>query len=529
MFLSAFFNPYRGGAEIFVEEVGKRLAHTYRVTVLTARMTRKPRVRETMNGMRIIRIGFGFALDKYLYPLLALVWLFRIPHDIAYAVLESYAGLAAALYKTFTRRPVILNLQSGTLDDWRRGFGLNVILRQFIHRAPNAVHAISRHLASRARWFGARHVVVIPNGIELAQYQLHIPRDAKKIVCVGRLYHVKGQDTLIEAMPYVLKEFPDMKLHLVGDGPEKQRLALSVERLGLKDCIIFRGSLPHEEIPKEIASAAILVGPSRKEGQGIVFVEAQAAGTPIVATNVGGIPEVVEDGVTGLLVPPENPQALAETILKLLRDPLYAKRLAENAKKDVEKYNWGRITKKVEVLIDETIKHKSMRLLRTIRDTDLSFDFPAPTTYTERGSVRAIVYDTENDIALFHARKKSYHKLPGGGIQENENIESALRRELIEEIGCAVENIQELGMIEEYRNGMGLHQLSYCFIANIAGEKGKPRLEQDEIEEGFEPEWMPLDIAIKTIEREAEDTTHYEAKFMCLRDLTFLKEAARTM
>jgi hypothetical protein len=124
---SPSFRPYVGGAEIFMEEVGRRLAETNAVTVLTARLSRTLPKTETVHGMRIIRVGFGFTLDKFLYPFLAFLRSLSIPHDIAYGVLESYAGLALAFYKLLTRRRAILNLQSGTLDDWRRGAGTNAL------------------------------------------------------------------------------------------------------------------------------------------------------------------------------------------------------------------------------------------------------------------------------------------------------------------------------------------------------------------------------------------------------------------
>src|SRR3989338_8420372 len=95
---SAFFPPFRGGAEVFVEEVGKRLAKKYDVTVLTARLKRSLPKTEIVDGMQIVRLGFGVKLDKYLFPFCALFRSFTTQHDIVYAVLESYAGLAAAFY-----------------------------------------------------------------------------------------------------------------------------------------------------------------------------------------------------------------------------------------------------------------------------------------------------------------------------------------------------------------------------------------------------------------------------------------------
>lgn len=369
LIFSAFFPPFRGGAEVFVEEVGKRLAAAHDVTVLTARLKHSLPKEESVDGMRIIRIGFGIKADKYLYPILAFLKSFTVPHDIVYGVLESYAGIAVALYKVFTwrpafvearpaGRPAILNLQSGTLDDWRRGKGFNLLLRRFIHTMPDAIHAISEHLASRARWLGARRVVVIPNGMDLKAHMINVAKDPKKIICVGRLYPVKGQDILIDAMPHVLKEFPNAMLHLIGDGPEKEKLKTQSEKLKISEHVIFCGNLPHSEIPREVASAALFVGPSRREGQGIAFVEAQAAGTAAIGAATGGIPEVIEDGVTGLLVQPENPEALARAMLKLLHDPGYAKQLAVEARKRVLRYDWNRITESVAGLIEETIENK---------------------------------------------------------------------------------------------------------------------------------------------------------------------------
>lgn len=357
LFFSAFFRPYVGGAEVFVEEVSRRLVSLgWDVTVLTARLSPSLTEEESSQGVRIVRIGLGIRLDKYLYPCLAFWKSLSIPHDIIYAVLESYAGLAAALYKLFTRRPTVLNIQSGTLDDWKRGLWLNLLFRRFIHTMPDKVHAISKHLAERARRLGAKRVAVIPNGIDLKKFSISVPRDPRKIVCVGRLYAVKGQQYLVEAMPEVLKKFPDAKLHLVGDGPDRERLAFSVERLGLKDQVVFRGNLPHEEIPKEVASAAVFVGPSLREGQGIAFVEAQALGTPVIGTSVGGIPEVIEDNITGVLVPPQNSKALAGAIIKLLGDPAYAKKLADEGKKRVTRYDWDVVCKEVERLMGDFLR-----------------------------------------------------------------------------------------------------------------------------------------------------------------------------
>jgi ADP-ribose pyrophosphatase YjhB (NUDIX family) len=167
-----------------------------------------------------------------------------------------------------------------------------------------------------------------------------------------------------------------------------------------------------------------------------------------------------------------------------------------------------------------------MDIIATIQDKDFGLEFIATTQLKEREASRAVVVDQDGTIALLHVVKKHFHKLPGGGIEEGENKIDTLRRELSEEIGCAVDNIRELGIVEEFRNKFSLHQLSYCFLADLSGEKGLPHLEKDEIEDGFKAVWMSLAEAIATMEKESfvED---YEGKFIQRRDLVLLKLAAQ--
>lgn len=169
---------------------------------------------------------------------------------------------------------------------------------------------------------------------------------------------------------------------------------------------------------------------------------------------------------------------------------------------------------------------RNMVTLKVIRDTDIGSNTPDPEHYEERRAARAIVFDGERKVALLHATKKGYHKLAGGGIEEGEDIIEALKRECLEEIGCNIGNVKELGVIEEYRNDFKLHQISYCFIADLVGEKGQNKLEADELADGFEPEWMTIEDAIRALESEAS-IEHYEGRFIRLRDLTFLKEALK--
>lgn len=164
----------------------------------------------------------------------------------------------------------------------------------------------------------------------------------------------------------------------------------------------------------------------------------------------------------------------------------------------------------------------------TIRDEDLGLADKPSGKQRERHAARALVFDSNQKVALLHVTKNRYHKLPGGGLEEDEGIEVALRRELREEIGCEVENLRTLGTIDEFRQRFNLHQISYCFLADLMGEKGLPHFEPDEIADGFEPVWLDLDEAIKVLESEV-NVEEYQGKFIQKRDLVFLQEAKKRL
>lgn len=165
-----------------------------------------------------------------------------------------------------------------------------------------------------------------------------------------------------------------------------------------------------------------------------------------------------------------------------------------------------------------------MKKLLTIRDADLGINIQPSIPRQERRASRAVIFDKGKNVVLLHATKKNFHKLPGGGIEEGEDIEKALRREVLEEVGCEITNIRELGMVEEYRGKFELHQISYCFLADLIGEKGKPQLTEDEIADGFKTVWLGIEAAIQKLENDAP-VEDYEGKFIQLRDTTLLKIA----
>lgn len=150
--------------------------------------------------------------------------------------------------------------------------------------------------------------------------------DAEIVGVVGRLELEKGHPTLLEAWPMVLDRVPGAYLLIVGEGSRQDALRQIAREQGIERHVIFTGR--RDDIPAVTAALDVAVLPSYREAQGLTILEAMAMSRPVVASNVGGIPEMVEDGVTGLLVPPHDPPALAAAITRLLLDHPYADMLA---------------------------------------------------------------------------------------------------------------------------------------------------------------------------------------------------------
>jgi 8-oxo-dGTP pyrophosphatase MutT (NUDIX family) len=167
-----------------------------------------------------------------------------------------------------------------------------------------------------------------------------------------------------------------------------------------------------------------------------------------------------------------------------------------------------------------------MNTILTITEQDIVPDALAIDTsnFRVREAARAVVSDGDGKIALLHVGLYGFHKLPGGGIDEGEDIPTALERELLEEIGCKAEVTGEVGEIIEYRNKIELVQTSYCFVARQIGEKGAPDFTEKELQEQFSIVWADnIDHAIKLIDN--DKPANYEGKFIQKRDLAILKAA----
>ncbi len=225
---------------------------------------------------------------------------------------------------------------------------LGAAFTRSILRRTAAVTTVSSALRNACVQLGvpAEQVRVISNSVDTALYapptqpaalpiEQPFAQREPLVLFAGSLIARKGADTLLFAMARLLAALPSYRLVLVGEGPEADTLALLAAKLGIGDAVEWAGFLPQAEVARWMQRARLFVLPSNEEGQGVVLLEAMASGTPVVASHVGGIPEVVVAG-TGSLTPPGDAAALAAQMLVLLSDPLLWEARSQAGRRHVE-------------------------------------------------------------------------------------------------------------------------------------------------------------------------------------------------
>jgi glycosyltransferase involved in cell wall biosynthesis len=245
----------------------------------------------------------------------AFLWAFRraARHRARDADLVHAHWLGAGAVAATMRTPFVLQVWGTDLVLARKA----PLVAQWILRRARLVVAASEALAADARALGAREVRVIPSGVAVPE-EVGTPEEPAHVLYVGRLSPEKGIATLAEAAA-------GLPLVVVGDGPLRELLPQA------------GGFVPPAELGPFYERAAIVVAPSLREGYGVVAREAMAHGRPVVASAVGGLAEAIEDGVTGLLVPPEDPPALRAALERLLADAELRQRLGAAAREHAER------------------------------------------------------------------------------------------------------------------------------------------------------------------------------------------------
>jgi len=369
IFSMAYYPRMVGGAEVAVKEITGRLPSADFEFDLIALNAGGEAAFEKIGNVDVHRVGSGFGpVSKILYPLAAAKLARRLQttksYDAVWAIMASYAGFAALKFKKcHPNIPLVLTIQEG--DHFKRREGIFRPFFRSIFKAADRIQVISNFLADWSRKMGAKcPIEVVPNGVDLANFSKPLdPAERHKIraelgfkesdnvlVTASRLVHKNAVDDIISALAYLESSF---KLLIIGTGTDEAELKSQAARLKLSDRIVFKGFVPHSDLPAYLQAADIFVRPSRTEGLGNSFLEAMAAGIPVIATPVGGIPDFLTDGETGLFCEVGNPRSIAQKAEKLARDRESRDYIVSQAKKMVmERYSWDGVAQKMQAIFE---------------------------------------------------------------------------------------------------------------------------------------------------------------------------------
>ena len=359
---SLAYTPFVSGAEIAVQEIVRRLISKgdYEFTIITSRVDTKAAKREEKKHETVIRVGKGnLSRDKYLYPFQASSAAKQVEADLVFVSMESFAAYAGILYnRKHSSTPAVLNSQNGDTEEYiKRKLWPFTFLYRWAYSKHYHYTVISRFLAKRAvsQGISPSRITLVPNGVNSSQFKRtpKLELQAKKlrsklglgkkkvILTTSRLSFKNGIDDCIRSM----KALPeDTVLLVVGSGEDEKKLKALPASTGVGPRVLFLGRLDYDELPAYYVLADVFVRPSISEGFGNSFIEALSCQTPIVGTRVGGIPDFLTEGKTGLFCAVRNPGDLAKKIGLLLADPKLSKRIGAAGRRMVlEKYDWNNV------------------------------------------------------------------------------------------------------------------------------------------------------------------------------------------
>jgi len=404
------YDPFIGGAEIAILENVKRMQDKFDFFILTAHFRKELPRREFKEGAKIIRLGFGKSLDKFLLPItcffyaLFLLISLRSRPRLMWAVMASYGSIASSTLKLFFPKvPYILTLQEGDTEEHLRKsrfYLINILGFRYAFKMCDFVTAISSYLLEVARRFNYQgEGQVLPNGVDILNFarevtaneieevrrHLALKGNEKIIITTSRLVPKNGLDTVIRALAVIRKKERKLpvKFLILGTGPEAHNLKDLARSLGVLDSLIFAGEFSHKNLLKYLKLADVFVRPSRSEGMGISFIEAMAAGIPVIGTAVGGIPDFLQDGKTGFFTKVDEPEELSQKILSIINGEISKDGIIEAAKKLViEKYDWEKISGNFGSLFLSQIDRFSKPFI-LLATGIFPPDIGGPATYTE--------------------------------------------------------------------------------------------------------------------------------------------------
>ena len=361
-----------GGVENVASNLSVQMAKRgHEVHIFTSAIDSKESV-ENYENITIYRYKKSFTIGSASIPVNILYKPLKLGIDLD--IVHTHAGnppapIAAYQYAKKSKKPFVVTYHGDGQWNWggviRRMsvYSYNKYLLDKILTYADVLISPSEYYINESRILGKyrNKIVAIPNGIHVDEFdvgyskekcrgKLGLSIDSRMILFVGTLSPHKGPDILIKAMSEIVKEVPDVKLVFVGHGGMREELEMLSKKLGVKKNVKFAGFVEESMKPLYYRAADVFCLPSvmTHEIFGIVNLEAMACSVPIVASKIGGIPDVVRDGENGLLVLPRDSDALADAITYLLEDEDVREKMGKNGRKKVEDYSWNRVGEETE-------------------------------------------------------------------------------------------------------------------------------------------------------------------------------------
>ncbi len=360
------YPPIEGGIGTLTLQLSRELAALgHDVTVIAPRIGDMDK-EDASEPVHVVRFrGYGLGWLRF-FPLYIAARGYLRKADVILSINVAYGGVIGLL----SRKPYLTFAYAYEFLKFRDTPLAQRLLRRVYANAWRIV-AISQYTRDQLTAFGApreRIEIVYPGATLPPPVEASAVHDIRRrqvlgdgpvILSVGRLIERKNQIALVEAMPTILERHPDAMLVLAGRGPTLSRIARRAGELGIRDHVALPGKVDDAELAALYATAAVFALPCKDagdghvEGFGLVFVEAGAYGKPVVAGRGGGVEDAVIDGETGLLIDPDDPNAIAEASLKFLDDPEFAARVGAAGKARVEReLNWPAFAARVATLCE---------------------------------------------------------------------------------------------------------------------------------------------------------------------------------
>lgn len=363
-----------GGTEVQAVELAIRLDPAAYDVTLGCLRARGPLL-ERLTGSSVHVCEFypegGFDSPRGLYQMLRLARFLRRGRFQIFHAHDLYANILGIPAAVVARVPVIISSQRdlGHLDLYKSGRRIWLRRLQKLSTAVLTNANAVREVVMAEEHFAPEKVRVIHNGVDLERFaELSKERawlapgetQGKWIVLVGNMHsEVKGHSGLIAAAETVVREFPDVRFVFAGDGERRKNFEAETGRLGLEKHFLFLGR--RNDVPRILRCCDIGVLPSQAEGLPNAVLEYLAAGLPTIASRVGGNVEIVQDGKTGMLVPPNDSASLADAILRLLRDPAFAAELGNNGRARVAaEFSFQRLIEKTDQMYTELLQARGV-------------------------------------------------------------------------------------------------------------------------------------------------------------------------